>query len=151
MHSETGARPVKRRRIRRTKDKKQIVRSSSRIPCPLYAPVFFTPSFSRANRQQWRAESVDFIRHDYVTYTPVQDTHKRRTVKSWGRRGGEEKGGASRKRVISHLWICELPTDHEDGIVLSCFSIERKISRILLIENYRWSKIGAGKIWNSLG
>lgn len=33
-----------------------------------------------------------------------------RTVKSW-RRGGEEKGGASRKRVISHLWICELSTD----------------------------------------
>lgn len=31
-------------------------------------------------------------------------------MKSW-RRGGEEKGGASRKRVISHLWICELPTD----------------------------------------
>lgn len=75
MHSETGARPVKRRRIRRTKDKKQdcsVLPVSLVLAIRLYRASFFhPPSFSRANRRQWRAESVDFIRHDYVTCTPV--------------------------------------------------------------------------------
>lgn len=98
---------------------------------------------------------MDFIRHDYTLLAHPCRTRTNacsRTVKSWGRGGGEEKGGASRKRVISHLWICELPTDHEDGIVLSCFSIERKISRILLIENYiggrKWGRGKFGIVWD---
>lgn len=101
----TAACPLKRRQIRRRKDKNQLPPS----PVHLYHASFYS-TFSRTNRQRRRAESVDFIRHD-VNVDPCRIRTNARTRGQSVKSRVEKKEERVESGVISYLQTCEVSTD----------------------------------------